>query len=134
MKLLFITHDAILARAYKARLAREGFLVEHQSTGHDGLAKARQWMPELILLDLTLPGMHGLDVLKFIRDVPPLVQVPVVLLIERTLARDTLNQCLLWGAGSYLQKDLCSLDDVVDHLQTLRAASGHPPVHSSSTS
>ena len=115
-KLLLISHDEVLVKAYRARLRRVGYDIEHRATGHDGLVKARQWSPDLILLDLRLPGMHGLDVLKSIRDVPWLVKVHVVLLIERTLAREVLDECLLWGAGSYLQKDVCSLDELVTHL------------------
>ena len=73
----------------------------------------------MIILDLTLPGMHGLDVLKMLRDVPWLATVHVVLLIERTLEREILNECLLWGADSYLEKDLCSIDQVATHLQAV---------------
>ena len=118
-KILLITHDGLLAKAYRARLARAGFEVEWSATGHEGLAKARRWMPDLILLDVTLPGMHGLDVLKWLRDVPWLVTVHVVLLIERTLAREVLDQCLLWGAGSSFQKDTGSLDELLAHLQQI---------------
>ncbi len=125
-KVLLITHDGLLAKAYRARLTRAGFEVEWGRTGYEGLAKARRWMPDLILLDVTLPGMHGLDVLKWLRDVPWLVTVHVVLLIERTLARDVLDQCLLWGAGSSFQKDTGSLDDLVAHLQTIQAAASAP--------
>jgi len=116
-RVLLISHDDVLARALSIRLGRCGFEVERRRTGREGLAAARQWTPELILLDVTLPGMHGLDVLKWLRDMPRLVTVPVVLLIERTLAEDTLRDCLLWGAGSYLYKDSCSLQELASHLR-----------------
>ncbi len=125
-KILLMTHDDLLARAYRARFTRAGFEVDHRATGHDGLMRARQWTPDLMILDLTLPGMHGLDVLKSLRDVPWLVKVHVVLLIERALDRETLNECLLWGAGSYLEKDVCSLEDVVAHLQTILPPAANP--------
>ncbi len=121
-KLLMMIHDPVLARAYKARFAKAGFEMEHRATAHDGLARARQWTPDIILLDLTLPGIHGLDVLKMLRDVPWLIRVHVVLLIERTLAQNTLDECLLWGADSYLYKDATPVDDVVSHLQSVRAS------------
>ena len=116
-KLLLITHDDVLARAYRTHLARAGFEVEQVTTGHDGLLRARQWIPDLIVLDLLLPGMHGLDVLKWLRDVPWLVPVHVILLIERTIARDVLDECLLWGAGSYLYKDASTPQDLLEHLR-----------------
>ena len=116
---MLITHDGLLARAYQARLAKAGFEIDHRATAHDGLARARQWTPDVIILDLTLPGMHGLDVLKMLRDVPWLATVHVVLLIERTLEREILNECLLWGADSYLEKDVCSVDQFVTHLDAV---------------
>lgn len=125
-KVLLITHDGLLAKAYRARLTRAGFEVEWGQTGYEGLAKARRGIPDLILLDVTLPGMHGLDVLKWLRDVPWLVTVHVVLLIERTLAREILDQCLLWGAGSSFQKDSGSLEELVAHLQKIQAAAPAP--------
>lgn len=121
-KLLLITHDAVLMLAYRARLQKAGFEVDGQSIAHDGLAKARTWIPDLILLDLQLPGLHGLDVLKSLRDIPRLVRVPVVLLIEQTLARDILHECLLWGADSYLSKERCSPTELVAHLHAVLEA------------
>ena len=127
-KLLLITHDALLTKAYQARLAREGFELDHRASAHDGLIRARQWTPDVIILDLTLPGMHGLDVLKMLRDVPWLATVHVVLLIERALEREILNECLLWGADSYLEKDICSIDHIAAHLQAVvRSLSARRP-------
>lgn len=125
-KLLLISADEVLAHAYCAHVSRAGFEIEHAATGHEGLTRARRGSPDLILLDLALPGMHGLDVLKMLRDVPWLVKVPVTLLVERTLSREALHECLLWGAGSYLEKDLCSLEDVVAHLRVVLPSTGHP--------
>ncbi len=126
-KVLLLIHDGLLAKAYRARLAREGFDANWQATGHEGLAKARMWSPDIIVLDATLPGMTGIDVLKFLRDVPWLVKVPVILLVEHTLSRDTLDKCLLWGAGSYLQKDRCTVEQLADHVRAIERASQPTP-------
>ena len=129
-KLLLITHDEVLALAYRTRLGREGFTVEHCRTGDEGLTKARRWSPDLIVLDLTLPGMHGLDVIKWLREIPWLVKIHVVLLIERTISRDVLNECLLWGAGSYMEKDVRTLQEVVAHLKAIPVSDASPsPLH-----
>jgi len=118
-RLLIITHDGILASAYRAHLMREQFVVECRATAREGLIKARQWSPYIILLDVTLPGLNGLDVLKSMRDVPWLSQTHVVLLVERTLSHRVIDDCRLWGASSFLYKDACSMDEVVAHLQTI---------------
>jgi len=139
-KLLLITADPVLATAYRARFIREGFEVEHHVSGHEALARARRWIPDLILLDVTLPGMSGLEVLKWLRDVPWLVQVPTLLLIEHTLAPDVLQECLFWGAAGYLEKDHTSLHELVAcaravlHQAAARAARLHKPATASSSS
>lgn len=106
--------------AYRARLTRAGFDVERRATGHEGLFRARHWRPDLIVLDLVLPGMNGLDVLKSLRDVSWLVRVPVVLLVERATEHHLIEQCLLWGAHSVLYKETCSVQEFVAHLQAIR--------------
>ncbi|MDP3703675.1 MAG: response regulator [Candidatus Omnitrophota bacterium] len=126
-RVLVITHDGMLASAYRARLMREQFAVECRATAHEGLAKARQWTPQVILLDVTLPGMNGLDVLKSMRDVPWLSQTHVVLLIERALARSVIEDCLLWGAGSVFYKDTGSVSELAARLQTILQAIAPAP-------
>ncbi len=132
INLLLITHDDLLAHAYQAHLAKAGFTVTWSRTGREGLAHARQSTPDLMLLDAILPGLHGLDVLKWLREIPRLVPVHVVLLIERTLAREVLDECILWGAGSYLMKDCCSLEELVTHLRSI-PKTATPPTLSAAT-
>lgn len=118
-RLLIVTHDAMLASAYQARFVKEKFDVDCRSTAHEGLARARQWTPQIILLDIALPGLHGLDVLKSMRDVPWLSKTHVVLLVEHTLQRSVIDDCLLWGASSVLSKDVCPIGEVVAHLRSI---------------
>ena len=125
-KLLLVTSDLVLAKAYQARLTKEGFDVDACRTGHEGLVRARGQTPHVMLVDLALPGMTGLDVIKWLRDVPWLAQVPVVVLIERTVKREVLEECQLWGIAGVLEKDTCSLAEVVARAQAClrRVAAG----------
>lgn len=128
MRLLLITHDDVLARAYQARLARCGHEVARASTGYQGLGLARHGAaPDLIVLDVAMPGLHGLDVLKMLRDVPKLVRVPVIALIEHTLSQETVDQCLLWGADGVLPKDQCTVDEIVDRVRSVLQARDAAP-------
>ena len=119
---LLVTADPVLARAYRACLTRAGYSVQVSTSGHDGLARAHQWSPDVLALDLVMPGMHGLDVLKALRDVPWVVKSHVVMLVDHTLTPETLNECLFWGTGSFLRKDTASIDDVLRHLAKIRPA------------
>jgi DNA-binding response OmpR family regulator len=120
-RVLIVTADPMLARAYRARLVREGYDAHVCATGHDGLAIAHQTSPEIIMLDLVMPGMHGLDVLKALRDVPWVVTSHVVMLVDHTLTAETLEECLFWGAGSFVRKDSSSAGDLVAHLKKIPA-------------
>jgi DNA-binding response OmpR family regulator len=120
-RVLIVTADPLLARAYRARLAREGYDAQVCATGHDGLALAHQSSPDIIVLDLVMPGMHGLDVLKALRDVPWVVTSHVVMLVDHTLTAETLEECLFWGAGSFMRKDGGTAGDLVAHLKKIPA-------------
>ena len=118
-KVLLIMADELMARAYHARLTHTGWDVQARADAHDALLTARQWKPDVIVVDLILPGLHGIDVLKWLRDVPWLATVRVVLLVERTVLPETLREGQLWGADRHLFKDACSPADVVDCLTQL---------------
>ncbi|HEX9780701.1 MAG TPA: response regulator [bacterium] len=122
---LLITHDALLAKAYAARLRRADMRVAHGATAYEGLAMARHDPPSLIMLDLTLPGLHGLDVLKWLRDVPWLSQVPVIVLAERAMRGDVLDECRFWGATHILRKDEAPMAGLVELARDVLA---HAPV------
>jgi DNA-binding response OmpR family regulator len=126
-RVLIVTADPVLARAYRARLIRNGYETQVCTSGHDGLAQAHQASPEIIALDLVMPGMHGLDVLKALRDVPWVVTSHVVMLVDHTLTAETLEECLFWGAGSFLRKDSSSAEDLVAHLKKIPARAKPSP-------
>lgn len=76
--------------------------------GKEALAKLQAFAeartkPKLILLDLNLPGLSGLDLLKFIRDIPYLKSVPVIL-FSTSDNPDDVNASIEFGANAYLTK------------------------------
>jgi PAS domain S-box-containing protein len=73
--------------------------------GHDGLAAAKQRPPHLILLDLGLPDIDGLQVLQLLRDDPRLARVPVVVVSADTSAQ-RIDAALTGGASDFLPKPL----------------------------
>ncbi len=63
-KILIIEDDQVVANVYRNKLAVEGYTTEVAPDGETGLKMMRTFKPELILLDLMLPGMSGVEVIK----------------------------------------------------------------------
>jgi CheY-like chemotaxis protein/anti-sigma regulatory factor (Ser/Thr protein kinase) len=89
--------------------------------GRDGLAAARARPPHLILLDIGLPDIDGLQVLRLIRDDPRLARVPVIVVSADT-SEHRVDAALAGGASEFLAKplDLRALLHAVDHQLEIR--------------
>ena len=84
-------------------LRREGYEVLTATTGPDGLRLARDEPLDLVLLDIEMPGMNGLDVCRALRSEPATVALPIILLTGRTETRDVVAG-LDAGADDFLRK------------------------------
>ena len=89
-----------LADTLRFNLEQEGYRVRTAEDGEEGLSLARALQPDLVLLDLMLPRLDGLDVLRGIRESS---QVPVLLLTARTSEADRVKGLDL-GANDYITK------------------------------
>src|SRR5947208_4141825 len=97
---LIIDDDVELCRLLAERLGTEGFVIEAVHDGPRGLERALSTEYALVVLDLMLPGMGGLDVLRRLRKVSP---VPVLILTARGEDSDRIRG-LEMGADDYVQK------------------------------
>ena len=88
---------------YGELLWYNGFDVARATEGREALRIAGERTPDLVLLDLVLPGMDGLEVCRRMRADPVLRAVPVVVLTGRSAA-DVEGSCLEAGANRFLQK------------------------------
>ena len=84
-------------------LSKEGYAVQWASDGHSGLEWACRHHPRLIILDLMLPGLDGLEVCKRLRALPETTQVPVLMLTAKTEESDKIVGLEL-GADDYVSK------------------------------
>ena len=66
-KVLIIEDDPELAKMYKTHLEEAGCRVLHTDDGRNGFAMVKTEKPDVVLLDLRLPGMYGIDVLKLLK-------------------------------------------------------------------
>ena len=98
--LLVVEDERPLAETLRFNLEMEGYRVRTAEDGVEGLSMARALQPDLVLLDLMLPRMDGLDVLRGIRETS---QAPVLLLTARTSEADRVRGLDL-GADDYITK------------------------------
>lgn len=100
-KILIIEDEENIARVLQLELEFEGYLTDVAHTGTEGLIKYREGNFDLVLLDLMLPEMHGLDVLKRIRTTEQ--TTPVILLTAKSDLEDKVKGLDL-GANDYVTK------------------------------
>jgi DNA-binding response OmpR family regulator len=99
-RILIIEDEAEIAGYLRRGLAFEGFGVEVAGDGASGLAAARERPPDLVVLDLMLPGIDGLEVARRLRAAS---QVPIIILTARDAVPDRVKG-LESGADDYLVK------------------------------
>jgi DNA-binding response OmpR family regulator len=120
--ILVVEDEASIAQAVATRLRSEGFVVTIAPDGPSGVERCRTLQPDLVVLDLMLPGMDGLDVCREIqRDRP----VPVLMLTARDSETD-LVVGLAVGADDYLTKPFSSRELVARVHALLRRVERRP--------
>jgi len=100
-RILLVEDEEHIAQGIIFNLEQEGYLVEHVITGEAALERLQASRFSLIILDLMLPGMHGLAVCRHIRKSDPVV--PILMLTAMGEESDRVNG-LLEGADDYLSK------------------------------
>ena len=115
MRLLLVEDEAALAQALRRALEKRGFEVEHSADGGEALARLRLAPPDAVLLDLSLPGMDGLQVLHRARAEG--IGVPILVLTARGAVGDRVLG-LNAGADDYLAKPF-DLDELEARVRAL---------------
>lgn len=124
-KILFIEDDQIVANAYRNKLTLEGYRVEVALDGETGRELIRTTQPDAILLDLMLPKVSGLDLLREIRSRPELERVPVIVL-SNTYLSSMVQAAWNAGATKCLSKVNCTPKQVLDVIRSLVNPNGEP--------
>jgi DNA-binding response OmpR family regulator len=99
-RILVVEDEPALRDTLEWNLVREGYLVNTAADGIAGLQRAREWEPDLLILDLMLPGMDGLEVCRQLRKDTSL---PILMLTARESETDRVVG-LEMGADDYLTK------------------------------
>ncbi len=122
-RILTIEDDAAIRRGIVDALTFAGYEVIQAANGGDGCAAAISREYDLLLLDMVLPGMTGLEILRSVRNVRP--TLPVIILSARGEERDRVNGLKL-GADDYVVKPF-SVDELLARVEAvLRRSPGRP--------
>ena len=102
-KILAVDDEKNILRLVEANLQREGYEVVTAADGLEALRKVEEEHPDLIVLDVTMPGMDGFQVLETLRSKPETQDIPVIMLTAKAQESDVLKG---WqsGADMYLTK------------------------------
>lgn len=101
--ILLVDDDKDLIAALELKLKKEGFKVETASDGESGIKNIRLKVPDLLVLDVNMPGMSGMDVCKILRSENRTADVPIIMLTARD---DEIDRVLglEFGADDYITK------------------------------
>src|SRR6266567_3753857 len=122
-KILIIEDDQIVANIYRNKFSVEGFQVEVALDGLAGLELVRSFRPDAVLLDLMLPKMTGVELMKKIRSEPELEQIPVIV-FSNTYLSDMLQQACKAGATKCLTKANCTPQQVIEAVRSTLSRNG----------
>lgn len=123
-RILLVEDDRFLRRAAEAALRRHGFTVLTAAEGEEGLRLARAEKPDLVLLDLIMPGLQGFEVLKLLKAEAATSAIPVIVLSN--LGQDSdVQRAMEAGAVDYLIKANLALDMLIERVKALFEARAH---------
>lgn len=115
-KILLVEDDDALANVYLMRLEAEGFDVRRVPNGEDALAAAKEYRPDLILLDAMMPKISGFDVLDILRNTTETANIKIIMLTALSQDSDKQRAQGL-GVDDYLVKSQVVITDVVDRIR-----------------
>ena len=117
-KVLIVEDDKFLSELISTKLDKEGFNIALAGDGETGLKKAEEFKPEIVLLDIMLPGMDGFEVLEKLKASPELKKIPVIIL-SNFGQESKVERGLQLGAVDYLVKANFTTGEIVAKLKEI---------------
>jgi CheY-like chemotaxis protein len=117
-KVLIIEDDPIVAHIYRTRLEKEQYTVEVCADGQTGFFRIHELRPDAVLLDLMLPKMKGVDVLKKIRAQSQFQKIPIIV-FTNAYVPNMIEEAFAAGASQVFNKATLTPRHIIDALQVL---------------
>jgi CheY-like chemotaxis protein len=119
-RILLVEDDRFLRRACEASLRQRGYTVTTAADGEEGLRMAKSERPDLVLLDMLMPKLSGLDVLRALRGEEATLALPIVILSNSSREQDVQEVTRL-GISGYFVKSNLSLQELGEKIDRLLA-------------
>jgi DNA-binding response OmpR family regulator len=113
-KVLLVEDSKFLRMANERALSRAGYQVSTAADGEEALRVAQDELPDIILLDMMLPKLSGLEVLRALKANPATVGIPVIVLTSLSQVNE--EKLRSEGAAAYFEKSTLELDKDSDRL------------------
>lgn len=117
-KILLIEDDDMLRELITKRLTKGGYAVLQATDGVEGLKAVEEQKPDLVLLDIVLPGIDGFEVLEKIKNSASLSKTPVVMLSNLS-QKDDIDKALKLGAADYFIKINFTSEEVLEKIKNI---------------
>jgi len=118
-KILLVEDDTMLVRMYSKKLEMDGFKVSLAFNGEEGLEALKKEKPDIILLDIMMPKMNGVEMLKAVKADPALKDIPVVMLTNLGDRKEDIQKCKDLGAADYWVKANISLKEIIEGIKKI---------------
>ena len=115
--ILIVDDDSLIIRMYQKKLSTDGYTVATAFNGEEAMVEVQKQKPDLILLDVMMPKMNGVETLKALKEKPETKDIPVIILTNLGDSEDDVTRAKQLGALDYLVKaeiDLASLSERVE--------------------
>lgn len=96
-KVLVVDDDPNICELVSIALSTKGYRVKTAQTGQEGITDVKEFLPDLILLDMTLPDMEGIDVAKKIKDTEEGKKAPILMMSGRSVSLSEVDGDLFAG-------------------------------------
>jgi len=117
-KILVVEDDAILSDTYFKYLEKRNYEIETAFDGEEAIKKVEKFGPDLILLDLIMPKIDGIGVLKALKNKEETKNIPILLLTNLE-DQDKIAEAVVLGCPNYLIKTEYTLDDIEKKMKDL---------------
>ncbi len=125
-RIIIADDDPFIGEIYRTKLTREGFEIACVRDGEEAIAKLQSWHPDLLLLDMSMPRVGGVEVLKFIRSDSVLSELPVIVL-SNTSSDSVMAEIWDLKPTVYLTKRDSKPKNVMDQILAVFSSSDYRP-------